>query len=235
MDNFLLEWYYKEDERKYALDNSLNIPIGILTALIAGIYYVLTKYNYQYENLYLKISFIILILVTILFWIISIYYILLAYNDLYKGYTYDYLPSTDFVAKEEENLKEYYENNKQYFQENNISLQKLVIDNVNKIISNCIINNTYNNDKKSKYLFKSKIHLINCIIIIFLTSILFSINYYQHEKQEIYNIKIMNAQSLSNDTRKPPPPPPPQEPRRVKQGEAPRPHPTPKHVPKQGK
>jgi hypothetical protein len=227
INNFLLEWYYKEDERKYALDNSLNIPIGILTAFVAGIYYLVTKYNYEDENVYLKIAFIIFISLAVIFWFISIFYILLSYNDLYKGYTYDYLPCTDFVKKEEENLKEYYETNKTYFLENNITFEKLLEENVNNLISNCINTNMFHNDRKANYLYRSKKHLINCIVIIFLTGIFFSINYIQHEKQEIYNIKIMNQQRAATQQTPPPPPPRPQEPRRVKQSEPPKERPTP--------
>ena len=52
--DFLKEWYYKEDERKDCLNNSLNIPIGILTAILAGLYFIVNKFNYQYEGIFLK-------------------------------------------------------------------------------------------------------------------------------------------------------------------------------------
>lgn len=223
MNNFLLEWYYKEDDRKYALDNSLNIPIGILTAFAAVIYYLITKYNYESENIYFKMIFIFLVLLAITFWFIIIRFILLSYNDMYKGYTYDYLPCVDFAQKEEEYLKDYYEEHKTYFLENNITFEKLLQESIDKIISNCIQTNMYNNDKKANYQYLSKKHLINCIIVIFLAGIFYSINYILHEKQEIYNIKIMNQQKILNQTTPPPPPPRPQEPRRVKQSEPPKP------------
>lgn len=222
MNNFLLEWYYKEDERKYALDNSLNIPIGILTGLVAGIYYLISKYNYQDENIYLKIAFIACIAATVTFWLISIVYVLLSYNGIFKSkkYTYRYFPCTDFVKKEEDKLKPYYENHKDYFIANDITFEMLVAKNVDAILSSCINRNMFNNDRKANYLYKSKIHLINCTSTIFLTGIFFSINYIQHEKQEIYNIKIMNQRLSGGQIPTPPPPPPPrpQEPREVSQG-----------------
>lgn len=228
MNNFLLEWYYKEDERKYALDNSLNIPIGILTALVAGIYYLITKYNYLVENLIYKVIFIILISITVFFWIISIIYILLSYNNMYKGYSYDYLPCTDFVKKEEENLKPYYEQHKTYLTENNITIEELIENNVNEVLSDCINKNMINNDRKANYLYLSKIYLINCVVTIFVTGIFFSINYIKHEKEETYNIKVMNKLSFAGENTPPPPPPRPQQPRTVKQSDPPKSTPSPK-------
>jgi len=223
---FLLEWYYKEDERRYALDNSLNIPIGILTAFVATIYYLVTKYNYEQENSILQIAFWGLIGLSIIFWIISIIFILLSYNDMYKGYTYEYFPCTDFIQKEEVNIRAYYESNKAYFVQNGITFESLLENNVNKIISECLTTNIYNNDKKANYLYWSKIHLINSLIAIFIGGIIFSTNYMRHEKQETYNIKVMNQLRFANQPT-PPPPPPPQTPRRVKQGTPPTPPPNP--------
>lgn len=219
---FLLEWYYKEDERKYALDNSLNIPIGILTAFVAVIYYLITKYNYEQENIYLKLAFGFFILLSIVFWIISIRFILLSYNDVYKGYDYDYLPCTDFIQKEETKIRTYYNTHNAYFVQNNITFESLVEKNVNEIISGCITTNIYNNDRKANYLYRSKIHLISSLIAISIGGLIFSYNYVKHEKQETYNIKVMNQLQFASQPT-PPPPPPPQTPRRVKQGTPPPP------------
>lgn len=193
MDNFLLEWYYKEDERKYALDNSLNIPIGILSALTAGIYYLITKYNYAQESIFFKTAFLILMIVTTVLWSTCIIYILLSYNGITKKnkYTYFYLPSTSIRNIEENKLRPYYENNRTYFEANQITLDMLVQKNVEQILSECINKNINSNDRKAEYLYKSKKSLINCVICLFLAGILFSYNYIKHEKEDIYNIKII--------------------------------------------
>ena len=88
-----------------------------------------------------------------------------------------------------------------------------------------IDNNVFNNDRKSAYLHSSKIHILNCILLLFISSVIFSINYINNEKEEIYNIKITNYMS---DKKIPPPPPRPQEPRVIKENQQPvRPGPRP--------
>ena len=70
-----------------------------------------------------------------------------------------------------------------------------------------------------------KIHILNCILLLFISSVIFSINYINNEKEEIYNIKITNYMS---DKKIPPPPPRPQEPRVIKENQQPvRPGPRP--------
>ncbi|MPS72081.1 MAG: hypothetical protein E2590_02925 [Chryseobacterium sp.] len=216
-NDFLKEWYYKEEERRNNLDNSLNIPIGILTALVAGIYYLLSKYNYLEDNFFLKAIFIILILLTIVFWIVSIYFVLLSYNRMYKGFDYKAFPCAKFIKNEYDKLQEYYDENKDDLS-SEITLEILVNNNVEEILSECVENNVNNNDNKAYYLYKSKIHLINCIISIFITIIFFSINYIQHEKEDVYKIEIMSEKN-------PPPPPRPQPPKVVKQSQPPRTNP----------
>ncbi|MEO8235466.1 MAG: hypothetical protein ABI549_08645 [Flavobacterium sp.] len=78
--DFLQEWFYKEEDRKGILNDSLNIPIGILTGILAGVYFLVSKYNYCSGSEILKFIFITLIVVSIIFWLICITYLLLSYN-----------------------------------------------------------------------------------------------------------------------------------------------------------
>jgi hypothetical protein len=216
----LKEWFYKEEERKGALNDSLNIPIGILTGILAGIYFLVSKYNYCSGSKILKIIFIILIVASILYWLASIIYLLLSYNNLYKGYKYKSFPNARFIQKEYQTLKPYYKKYKKDLKKN-ITLDKLVEDNIEEILIQCIDNNVFNNDRKSAYLHSSKIQILNCILLLFISSVMFSINYINNEKEEIYNIKITNYMS---DKKTPPPPPRPQEPRIIKESQQPTRH-----------
>jgi hypothetical protein len=218
---FLKEWYYKEDDRKDCLNNSLNIPIGILTAVLAGIYFFSNKYNYSQESNLLKYSFSIFATITIVFWLICIYYLLKSYNDFYTGYSYKAFPSANFLNKEEEDLNLYLETYKDDL-DPNITIDILIQQNVEKTLIECIDVNVYNNDRKSAYLHKSKIHLLNSILALFILSVLFTINYINHEKEEIYKIQIIKNEIMRDDQRRPPPPPPPrQEPRTIKEDKQP--------------
>jgi hypothetical protein len=190
--DFIKEWFYKEEERKDCLNNSLNIPIGILTAILAGIYYMASKYNYAEDDKCLKIIFIVFIVTTIGFWLASIFFLIKSYNDFYKGYEYKAFPNANFINVEYENLKPYYKEHKKQLKKKT-TLDSLVKNNIEIILVNCIDTNAYNNDRKSAYLHSSKIQIMNCILALFLMSIFFSINYINHEKEEIYKVLITNS------------------------------------------
>ncbi|MGL2967240.1 hypothetical protein [Flavobacterium sp. XGLA_31] len=219
---FIKEWFYKEEERKDSLNNSLNIPIGILTAILAGIYFLTSKYNYKNENIYLKYSFIVAIIVALVFWLFCIYYLVKSYNDFYKGYKYNGFPSANFIDVEYENMKSYYDKYKKELGKE-VTLDSLVKNNVENILIKCVENNTFNNDKKSAYLHNSKIQILNCVLALFLSSILYSVNYINHEKEEIQKVYITNKNIMSDEHKiqQPPPPPKPQEPRVIKESEQP--------------
>ncbi len=174
--SFLLEWYYKEIDRKNQLENSLNIPISVLTALVAGIYYLIVNYKYTDENSVLKWLFIVIISISAIFWMISICCIFFSYNKFYKGYDYNDFPHANFIKEEEDKMKKYYDDNKRKL-DRDVTIEKLVQNNVEKILSGCIDNYIANNDKKTKGLYFCKVFLIHCIIAIFFSLILFGINY----------------------------------------------------------
>lgn len=219
---FLKEWFYKEDERKESLNNSVNLQLGILTAIIAAIFYILTKYNYT-DLPFSTFLFIFFQIATIIFWLISSYFLLMSYNNLYKGYKYLGFPYANFINDEYAKLKPYYE---QYRNDLDKDLDSLVKDNIEKLLIRNIDNNFYLNDTKSAYLHKSKIHLLNCIILLLISTILFSYNFIVNPQIEITNVKIIKE--MSN---KPPPPPPPPQPREIKEHKVPKP-PTPPRPPK---
>lgn len=222
---FLKEWFYKEEERKNSLNNSINIQLTILTAIIAVIYYCLSKFNYELNN-FLFWIFLILISITILFWLISIYYLLKSYNNLYRGFKYNGFPKANFINEEYEKLEPYH---KKYKKKLNKSLHHLVRDNIEQILIQSVDNNVYINDKKSAYLHKSKIHLLNCILSLLISTLLFSLNYIAYPKDKVTTIKTIN--DMSN--KKPPPPPPPAQPRVIKESQIPKTPPPPRPKPKQ--
>lgn len=68
--DFMLQWYHKENERTHNLTTSLNIPIGILTALAAIFYFLLTQFDFLPPRP-LSFIFISLISLSILLWFVS--------------------------------------------------------------------------------------------------------------------------------------------------------------------
>lgn len=226
---FLREWYYKEDERKNSLNDSLNIPIGILTALIALIFYIFNEFNPVNENVCIKYPFYFFIIVSLSFWFVSAFKLLQSYNDLYKGYAYLGFPKSSFLKDENEILKNYLEEYKELLDENT-TLESLEKNSLETLLTKCLETNVYNNDRKSAYLHSSKIHMINCLLSILISSAFFTANYIGNKNEKIQKIEITNYNShkMAQDEKKPMAPPPPQQPPRViKESEQPRQSPPP--------
>ena len=231
---FLKEWFYKEDERKNTLNDSLNIPIGILTALIALISFVFNEFNSTNESNNVKYPFYFFIVVSLTVWFISVFKLLQSYNDLYTGYSYLGFPKPSFLKDENEILKNYLEEYRELLDEN-ITLESLEKNSLEILLTNCLETNVYNNDRKSAYLHSSKIHIINSLILILIASAFFTVNYIGNKNEKIQKIEIINYKSnkMGQDEKKPMAPPPPQQPPRViKESEQPRQSPPPRTNPK---
>lgn len=227
---FIKEWFYKEEERKHSLNDSLNIPIGILTALIALISYIFNEFNSIKENVYIIYPFYFFFIISMLFWFVSTFKLLQSYNDLYKGYAYLGFPKPSFLKDENLILKDYLEKNKEHIDENT-NLANLEKDSLETLLIQCLETNVYNNDKKSAYLHSSKIHMINCLISIVFSSVFFTINFIGYKNEKIQKIEIINynSRNMAQDEKKPMAPrPPQQQPRVIKQSEKPRQSPPPK-------
>ena len=228
--DFLKEWFYKEEERKNSLNDSLNIPIGILTGLIAIISYLFKEFYPLNENQLIKFLFYFLIILSLFFWLISVFKLLQSYNDLYKGYSYLGFPKPSFLKDDNEALNKYYSDYKDDL-DDSISLQSLEEDSLESLLTKCLETNVYNNDRKSAYLHSSKIHILNCLITILLSSAFYTANYISNKNDKIQKIEITNLNSLKmgQDEKRPStlPPPPQQPPRVIKESEQPRQSPPP--------
>jgi hypothetical protein len=233
---FLKEWFYKEDERKNALNDSLNIPIGILTALIALISFLFNEFNSMNESNYIKYPFYFFIVISLIFWFISVFKLLQSYNDFYTGYSYLGFPKPSFLKDENEILKNYLEEYKELLGDDT-TLDSLEKNSLEILLTKCLETNVYNNDRKSAYLHSSKIHIINSLISILVSCVFFTINYIGNKDEKIQKIEITNynTRKMGQDERKPMAPPPPQpQPRVIKESEQPRQSPPPQQHPKPG-
>ena len=91
--DFFIEWYHKENERRTSLNDSLNIPIGILTGLFALMFFLLKEFDFDNEiNNWILYSFVIFLAISIFFWLLVVFNLFRSYNKLYKGFEYDGLP-----------------------------------------------------------------------------------------------------------------------------------------------
>ena len=113
--------YDRELKRRIDLDNSINIPITILT-LVVGLNTI-----YIYEFFFRELGIIqflsIIIGVTIL---ISIFFIIKSYNNLFKGFKYQNLPLTKEIREYE--TKEIPEYNSKVEEEHKLSFEDYIIN-----------------------------------------------------------------------------------------------------------
>jgi len=105
------ENYYRELNIKSEINNSLSLPIGIISGIIAGMFYLFSNFDFRYAGL-LNAIFILFLSLDFIFLIISIYYLIKAYSDFPKGYEYALLPDTNEIDLYETQLKTYYSDNK---------------------------------------------------------------------------------------------------------------------------
>jgi hypothetical protein len=188
---FYKEFYFKELDKRNEINNSLSLPIGIITTLVAGLLYLITNFDY-YFHIVLSVLFIGSILVASTFLIISIYHLVKSYSDFPKGYDYVILPDTNQIDKYEKELKKYYADNKQV----DISKEEAREYVLSEMIKNTG-ENQKNNKRKGKFRYKCENNLIYSLILICLTLVFFGVNYaLKDEKTKISETKVINSESI---------------------------------------
>ena len=159
---FYLDWFYKEKERTYHLDNASNIPFAILSAyfiIVVTLVRELLKSDYD--------DWVICYLIP--YMLGFTYYLVLSMYNLLKSLVLDnreYLdfPNHRFLEIEEENIQQYIED----LEKEGFPIpdkQKLLESNLIQILIKCIDQNLKNNDIRSSHLFKAKRNIWNMSII----------------------------------------------------------------------
>ena len=111
--DFITEWYHKENERQTSLNDSLNIPIGILTVLFALFFYMFTGFSFDAEtNSIVEISFIVFMVLALICWVLVVFFLFRSYNNLFKSYEYKGIPYPTVLNEQYEKLQQYIEENK---------------------------------------------------------------------------------------------------------------------------
>lgn len=179
---FLMDWYNKEHERQGSLTDSLNIPIGILTAIIAVIFYLLNQFTFQYpHSSYLQILFIVFIAAAIINWLCVVFYLFKSYNNLFVGYKYGALPLPSDLDAQYKKYQKYVEDYKAGLS-TTITADSLFENELIQTLTIATTSNIKNNDAKAARLYTSKKHLFICLIFVIFSFIPFVINYIQNNK-----------------------------------------------------
>lgn len=228
--NFILEWYHKENDRRLLLNDSLNIPIGILTGLFALFFFIAKEFTFSKENyLTVEIIFIICLVISLILWISVVYNLFMSYNKLFKGYEYKGIPYPTELSEQYRNLQSFVEENRNEL-DTETTADSIYEEQLEQMINEYLNRNINNNDTKSRHLYDAKKYLLGCIISTLICSIPFTVNFIENKNNEkVHKINIENANDLNTNimAKKPTPPPPPPA-RLIKEGQQPTP---PRQVP----
>jgi hypothetical protein len=192
MDNFELykELYHKENERRQEVYNNLNIPIAIITAITTVTYYLITNFDYSFEN-FLNIIFIILIILTFLGIVLSSFFLIKAFTNVKSRVEYTGLPYAQALYDWHKELVNHflkYGSNQQAADE---YFKKFITENLVKHVDH----NMYVNDRKMKNIWLSKGIIVITLLLTFLNLFPFSYNYF-NKKERIEKIEVVKNSDI---------------------------------------
>jgi len=158
--------YEKEEEKRFKLNDSLNLPFGIISLLVTIAFTITLQIEFQSINL-ISISFIFVVVILTFFLLKSIYYFYKAFEG-FKGYEYDYIPTPEEFETSYQDLSQFYTNEDER--------SKIFKE---EIIKNYISSTTYNlklNQTKSADITKGKINLAGSLLTTLVLAIIYLIN-----------------------------------------------------------
>jgi hypothetical protein len=162
--------YDRELNRRKDLDSAINLPITILTILVAANSYLIGKEEAINQECIILISNIILALLLISF-LISIFYLMRSYNNLFKGFAYRNLGLTTEIRNFE--INEIPKYNDQVDENEKLNFEKIIIDKLTHYTDDHIVFN----DKRYLDIHKAKTFIIVSLILTGLKFLLIAFKY----------------------------------------------------------
>ena len=162
--------YDRELNRRKDLDSAINLPMTILTILVAANSYLISKDELIHHKCIIVFSNIILALLFISF-LISIFYLIRSYNNLFKGFAYRNLGLTNEIRNFE--INEIPKYNAQVDENEKLNFETIVIDKLTHYTDDHIVFN----DKRYLDLHKAKTFIIVTLILTGVKFLLIAIQY----------------------------------------------------------
>lgn len=174
---FYKDQYDKTLDRKNEINTSLSTPIGILTALIAGLYFATTNFDFSDSN-YLSITFVIIGLLSVFLLGRSIYHLIRAFSDFHNGYDYAYLNDADVLDNYYKGLVAFYHSKPNATLTDSINKAKKEFDDylLHELVKSAGINQK-NNKSKVFQRFQCHQYMIYALIALSLLIIPFGIDF----------------------------------------------------------
>lgn len=163
------QWFYdRELKRRFDLDSSLNIPIGLIVILMGLISYTISDLNFS-DDICLHYVIAALTIISVILIFLSIYFLAKSYNNFFKGHRYLNFALTKEIREFETNLKYY---NSQVNEEKKIELESQIIEKMNCYTDN----HTLVNDYRQINLHNAKSFIIISIFLVLISQMLLIIN-----------------------------------------------------------
>lgn len=171
------DYYDKTLERKNEINGSLSVPIGIITALIAALFYALTTFDFHFSRA-ISVVFTLLSLMAVFLLSSSVYFVIRALSDFHDGYDYAYLDNANVLNEYYESLIRYYISLPENTAVNSIDQANIKFsDHITQNLIYCIIINHSNNNSKSRYRYNCYKYIIYSVVVFSLVFIIFYINF----------------------------------------------------------
>lgn len=169
---FYKELYFKEQERRHEVSNALNIPLAIITGLIAGFYVLITTFSYEIHWLVI-VLFVLFLLAAVGFLFAGIYWLVLAFvtkagffkfkfTNVFEYKTIDFLVKIRDWYTQEHVANMYYDAGTPGIEEKatNDLKENLIAQYIEKADHNATVN-----DQKLSYIFNCKMFLIYSLLL----------------------------------------------------------------------
>ena len=172
MDSYQLykSVYDRELNRRNDLDAAINLPITILTVLVAANSYLIRKPEAVHFFGIIVLSNILLALILVSF-LVSVFFLTRSYSNLFKGFGYRNLGLTAEIRNFE--LNEIPKFNDQVDEKRKLNFEKIIIDKLTKLTDDHIMFN----DKRSLDLYKAKTFIIVTLILTGIKFLLIAFKY----------------------------------------------------------
>lgn len=189
---FLIGWYNREEDRKASVENSLNIPIGILTLLFVVQFYLIKEFNFGNCANWELISLLILVTVSCLSSLLAGFYIFKSYHNFPREYKYGGIPYASQLLKYENDLIEFYKQNATHF--NNVTGEEKFMEYLQNKLAEQIDKNSFNNDEKYRHLNVSKRLVFFSVVTLVIAFVPFLTNTFHKPSQQVEatNLEILN-------------------------------------------
>jgi hypothetical protein len=167
---FYKSFYDRELNRRKDLDSAINLPLTILSIIVAANSYIIKAKSITEHSCQEKIQNLLLILIFIGVGV-SIFFLTRSYNNLFKGFAYRNLGLTSEIRKYEHvDLVNY---NTQVGEKDKLVFENIIIDKLTSITDN----HTIFNDKRSHDLYLAKTFMIISIMLTALNFLIIAFKY----------------------------------------------------------